>query len=57
MEAIRKFIIVHFGSYGKEGDAGILMKSNLFKKIQIGEVNIPAHAKMAGTEIASCVFG
>lgn len=57
MDANRKFIIVDIGSYGKEGDAGIFMKSNLFRKIQSGELNIPPPAKLPASNVQlPCVF-
>lgn len=46
-----KFIIVDIGSYGKEGDAGILPKSNLGKLISTGQFKFPEPRCLPNTDI------
>lgn len=46
IDANCKFIIVDIGSYGKESDAGIFMKSSLFNMVQNRQLNIPPPAKL-----------
>lgn len=51
IDANRKFITIDVGSYGKEGDAGIFMKSDLFKKIQNGQLKILPPTKLPEADI------
>lgn len=51
VDANRKFITIDVGSYGKEGDAGIFMKSDLFKKIQNGQLKFPPPTKLPEADI------
>lgn len=50
VDADCKFIAVDIGSYGREGDAGIYLKSQLGRKIQNNEFNIPPSQTLPGTD-------
>lgn len=46
-----KFIAVDVGSHGREGDAGILPKSSMGKKINSGQFNLPPPAFLPQTKV------
>lgn len=46
-----KFIGVDVGSYGREGDAGIFLKSAMGKLINAGDFNIPPPAALPSTNV------
>lgn len=51
VDANLRFIAVDVGSYGREGDAGIYLKSELGKRINNNEFNIPSENALPHTEI------
>lgn len=51
VDANCKFIAVDIGSYGREGDAGIFLKSEIGKQIKNGTFGIPPPAKLPNTDI------
>lgn len=51
VDANCKYIAVDIGSYGREGDAGIYVKSNIGKQIVNGEFHIPPESPMPQTSI------
>lgn len=51
VDAQYKFIAVDIGSYGREGDAGIFLKSNLGKRILAEQYNLPAPARIPETDL------
>jgi hypothetical protein len=52
VDADCKFTAIDVGSYGREGDAGIYLKSNMGQKIQNNTFNIPAPKELPGTNNA-----
>ncbi|XP_050314091.1 putative nuclease HARBI1 [Anthonomus grandis grandis] len=48
VDADNKFVAVDIGSYGREGDAGIYLKSRVGKKILKKEFNIPPPQQLPG---------
>lgn len=51
VDANIKFIAIDAGSYGREGDAGIFLKSEMGKRINDGLFNIPEPIALPNTEI------
>lgn len=51
VDARYRFVAVDVGSYGREGDAGIFMKSNIGKKINDNTLKIPPPKVLPGTAI------
>jgi len=51
VDANIKFIAIDVGSYGREGDAGIYLKSEMGKRINNGLFNIPEPAALPYTDI------
>lgn len=49
VDANCKFVAVDIGSYGREGDAGVFMKSNIGKQINSHTFDIPAPKPLQGT--------
>lgn len=49
VDAECKFIAIDVGSYGREGDAGIYLKSNIGKNIKSNTFNMPAPQSLPGT--------
>ncbi|KAL4152655.1 hypothetical protein QTP88_000488 [Uroleucon formosanum] len=49
VDADCKFIAVDIGSYGREGDAGIYLKSQIGKMIKNNKFNIPSPKVISGT--------
>lgn len=49
VDANNKFVAVDVGSYGKEGDSGIFLKSNLGKKILNGSFGFPDANALPGS--------
>lgn len=52
VDANYKFVAVDVGSYGREGDAGVFMRSNFGKRISNGTFSIPPMKNLPGTDIA-----
>lgn len=50
VDADCKFTAIDVGSYGREGDAGIYLKSKIGKKIKNNTFNIPAPKALPGTD-------
>lgn len=50
VDANYKFIAVDVGSYGREGDSGIFLKSTMGKKILDGSFGFPEVKKLPGSE-------
>lgn len=51
VDAQYKFIAVDIGSYGREGDAGTFLKSNLGKRILSEQYNLPDPARIPETDL------
>ncbi|XP_055308267.1 putative nuclease HARBI1 [Sitodiplosis mosellana] len=51
VDAHYKFIALDVGSYGREGEAGIFLKSEMGKLINSGNFNIPPSAALPSTNI------
>lgn len=51
VDANCKFVAIDVGSYGREGDAGIFLKSVMGRLINSGNFNIPPPAALPGTDI------
>lgn len=51
VDANYKFIVVDIGSYGKEGDSGIFLKSELGKQILGGTFRFPEDSALPGSNI------
>lgn len=51
VDANYKFIVVDVGSYGKEGDSGIFLKSELGKQILNGTFRFPEDSVLPGSNI------
>lgn len=51
VDADCKFSAIDVGSYGREGDAGIYLKSKIGQKIKENTFNIPAPKPLPGTDI------
>jgi len=51
VDANYKFIVVDIGSYGKEGDSGIFLKSELGKQILGGTFRFPENSALPGSNI------
>lgn len=49
VDADYKFVAIDIGSYGREGDAGIYLKSKIGKQIQLNKFNIPPPKSLPGT--------
>lgn len=49
VDADCKFIAIDFGSYGREGDAGIYLKSKIGQNIRNQTFNIPESKALPGT--------
>lgn len=49
VDANYKFIAVDVGSFGREGDSGIFLKSNMGKKILDGSFGFPEAKKLPGS--------
>lgn len=46
-----KFVAVDIGAYGREGDAGVFMRSEFGKRINNGTFNIPPPKPLPGTNV------
>lgn len=51
VDAECKFLAIDVGSYGKEGDAGIYLKSQLGKRIKRNQFGMPAPSALPGTKV------
>lgn len=51
VDAHYKFITIDVGSYGKEGDSGILEKSVMGRQIRTGTFNFPTETALPGSRI------
>lgn len=51
VDANYKFVSIDVGSYGREGDAGIYLKSIMGRLINAGQFNIPPPAALPSTDI------
>lgn len=51
VDADCKFVAIDIGSYGREGDAGIYLKSQFGRKIQNKEFGIPPPQTLPGTDV------
>jgi len=49
VDANYKFVAVDIGSFGKEGDSGIFLKSNLGKQILDGSFGFPNDSALPGS--------
>lgn len=49
VDANYKFIAVDIGSFGREGDSGIFLKSNMGKKILNGSFGFPEAKQLPGS--------
>lgn len=50
VDANYKFIVVDIGSFGKEGDSGIFLKSDMGQKILNGTFGFPEQCKLPGSD-------
>jgi len=50
VDANYKFIVVDIGSFGKEGDSGIFLKSNIGQKILNGTFGFPEQCQLPGSD-------
>ncbi|CAI6373994.1 unnamed protein product [Macrosiphum euphorbiae] len=50
VDANYKFVAVDIGSFGKEGDSGIFLKSNMGKQILNGTFKFPEHCNLLGSD-------
>lgn len=46
------FTYVEVGSYGREGDAGVFSRSNLYQNLEQNTLNIPESTQIPGTDIS-----
>ncbi|KAL4120165.1 hypothetical protein QTP88_012895 [Uroleucon formosanum] len=51
VDANYKFIVVDIGSYGKEGDSGIFLKSTMGKQVLNGSFGFPEDSTLPGSSI------
>ncbi|GFU51349.1 pyruvate kinase [Trichonephila clavipes] len=51
VDANCKFTAVDVGSYGREGDAGIYLKSEIGRRIKNNTFNVPPPKALPGTEL------
>lgn len=51
VDANLNFVAIDVGSYGREGDAGIFLKSSMGRAIEQGEFNMPPPAAIPFTDI------
>lgn len=57
VDANYKFIVVDIGSFGKEGDSGIFLKSNMGQKILNRTFGFPEQCQLPGSDkVAPHVF-
>ncbi|XP_015363535.1 PREDICTED: uncharacterized protein LOC107161582 [Diuraphis noxia] len=50
VDANYTFIVVDIGSFGKEGDSGIFLKSNMGQKILNGTFGFPEQCQLPGSD-------